>query len=218
MGKLLNAIIKVKYAIEQHKKRKRLKYKDLCVISNNCWAGTAIYQPFGLRYNTPTVGLFIMDEDYICFLEQLDYFLQQPLQFIQPEQSKYYNKISQNGTQKVTYPIGMLDNQVEIHFLHYHSVKEASEKWLRRIKRINHQRLILKMSLRDEGYEMSEIITRFEALPFPNKICFSPIPAANNSKSIIHVPELTNLNLVGGDETEITLAHFNLLSYLNSIS
>ncbi len=217
MGKILNAIIKIQNLIEQHKKRKGLKDTDFCVISNNCWAGTAIYQPFGLRYNTPTVGLFIMDEDYICFLERLDYFLQQTLQFIRPEQSKYYNKISRNGTQQITYPIGVLDNQVEIHFLHYHSVQEASEKWLRRIKRINHDRLIIKMSLRDEDCNMPDIITRFMALPFSNKICFSPIQAPDNSPNIIHIPELSKLNLVGGDETEVTLARFPLLPYLNSL-
>ncbi len=58
---------KLKAQCDMWSRRRRLKHTDFSIISNNCWAGTAVYQPFGLKYNTPTVGLFFMDEDYICF-------------------------------------------------------------------------------------------------------------------------------------------------------
>ncbi|MDE6218484.1 MAG: DUF1919 domain-containing protein, partial [Muribaculaceae bacterium] len=65
MGKLRNALIKISTAYNRWNRRRKLKHNDFTIISNNCWAGTAVYQPFGLKYNTPTVGLFIIDEDYI---------------------------------------------------------------------------------------------------------------------------------------------------------
>lgn len=217
MSKLLNAVIKLKFALRQWRERRKLKYKDFTIISNNCWAATAIYQPFGLKYNTPTVGLFFMDEDYIRLLENLDYYLHSELKFIRPKESKYYSKISQNGTKEVSYPIAILGNDVEIHFLHYHSEEEAQEKWQRRCKRINRKRMLIKMSLRDCGYDKEQMVKRFLALPFVNKICFVPKDVIISSTEIIQVPELSYLNLVGGDETEYTLPRINIYELLNSI-
>ena len=215
MGKFRNATIKLRTHIGQWNKRRKLKYTDFSIISNNCWAGTAVYQPFGLIYNTPTVGLFIMDEDYIRFLERLEWYLKQELQFISPQKSRYYDKISNNGTKSVSYPIALLGDDVELHFLHYFNKSEALEKWTRRVKRINFERLIIKMSIRDIDLDVDNIVNRFKSLPFKNKICFSP--SGGNSHEIIEVPELRNLNLVGGDETEHTLKHLDILSFINSL-
>ena len=217
MGKIRNAITKFMTAVRQWKERRKLKYTDFSIISNNCWAATAIYQPLGLKYNTPTVGLFIMDEDYIRMLENLDYFLNADLQFILPEDSRYYNKISHGGTKMVTYPIARLDGDIEIHFLHYHDEEEAREKWQRRCKRINRKRIIIKMSLRDSGYDKELMVNRFLDLPFVNKICFVPKDVAISNPELIQVPELTQLNLVGGDETDYTLRRINVYKLLNNL-
>ncbi|MDE6157929.1 MAG: DUF1919 domain-containing protein [Muribaculaceae bacterium] len=215
MGKLRNAFVKISHRYKQWRERRKLRSTDFSIISNNCWAGTAVYQPFGLKYNTPTVGLFIMDEDYILFLERLEWYLAQTPKFIRPEESKYYDKISDKGKRPVTYPIALLGDDVELHFLHYHSEEEALSKWLRRVGRINFDRLLVKMSLRDSGYDISEMQQRFVALKFKNKICFSP--TASTEKCIVEVPELEKLNLVGGDETEFTLRHIDIYKVLNSI-
>jgi len=217
MGKIKNALIKLRIEYDQWRERRKLKYTDFSIISNNCWAATAIYQPFGLKYNTPTVGLFIMDEDYIRMLENLDYYLGSNLRFIVPEKSKYYDKISDNGKQEVTYPIALLGEDVEIHFLHYHSQEEAEQKWQRRCKRINKRRLLIKMSLRDSGYDKDEMANRFIKLDYPNKILFVPDSVSVKSPNLIKVTELSRLNLVGGDETELTLRRINVYDLLNSL-
>lgn len=217
MGKIKNAFIKIQIKYRQWRRRRKLKYTDFTIISNNCWAGTAVYQPFGLKYNTPTVGLFIMDEDYMRMLENLDYYLSQNLRFIAPKDSKYYDKISNNGKKEVTYPIALLGDDVEIHFLHYRSQEEAEQKWKRRAKRINCKCLLIKMSFRDNGYDKAQMVNRFLKLKFANKICFVPDIVSVRSTSIIQVPELTNLNLVGGDETEYTLRYIDIYRLLNSI-
>lgn len=217
MGKIRNAITKLKTAVRQWRERRKLKYTDFTIISNNCWAATSIYQPFGLKYNTPTVGLFIMDEDYIRMLENLEYYLSSSLKFITPSESKYYTKISDNGSKEVTYPIALLGGDVEIHFLHYHSEEEAKTKWSRRCSRVNFNHLIVKMSLRDSGYNKDEMCTRFLRLKYSNKICFVPDTVKVKSPALISTPELTRLNLVGGDETKYTLRRINVYELLNSI-
>lgn len=218
MGKINNAVIKIQTAYKQYKRRRKLSCKDFSIISNNCWAGTAVYQPFGLKYNTPTVGLFIMDEDYIQFIEKINYYITQPLEFIDPRKSKYYFKISNGGKSEIKYPIATLDGDIEIHFLHYNNPKEALAKWQRRVKRINWNKLVVKMSLRDSGYDIERMLRRFEALPFKNKICFTPeCPESIKSNDIIVIPELLDLNLVGGDETDCTLQHIDIIKLLNNI-
>lgn len=216
MAKLRNAFFKLKVQCDRWSRRRRLKHTDFSIISNNCWAGTAVYQPFGLKYNTPTVGLFFMDEDYICFLERVYWYLNQSLEFISPEKSKYYDKISDNGNRKVKYPIALLGGDVEVHFLHYSNCEEARKKWERRARRLNPNKMLVKMSIRDNGYDITTMLNRFCNLPYKNKICFSPIPYP--SSSIVCVPELKTLNLVGGDETEFTLKKIDVYSLLNSIN
>ena len=215
MGKFRNAITKARNLYEQWKMRRKLRCTDFSIISNNCWAGTAVYQPFGLKYNTPTVGLFIMDEDYIRFIENLKWYLNQSLQFIEPRESKFYDKISKGGPATISYPIATIGSDVEIHFLHYHSKEEAENKWLRRVKRVNFDRLLVKMSLRDSGYDKTAMLDRFCGLPYKNKLCFSPVDYP--SSEVIYVPDLETLNLVGGDETESTLKYIDITKVLNSI-
>lgn len=217
MSKIRNAITKLKTAARQWRERRKLNCTDFTIISNNCWAATAIYQPFGLKYNTPTVGLFIMDEDYIHMLENLNHYLKADLKFILPTESRYYAKISDNGSKDITYPIATLGGDVEIHFLHYHSEEEAKAKWNRRCARVNFNNLIVKMSLRDSGYDQDEMCTRFLRLKYPNKICFVPDTVKVKSPNIIPISELSRLNLVGGDETEYTLRRINVYELLNSL-
>ena len=44
MGRIKNAITKLKNNYIRRRRRSKLKYKDFTIISNNCWAGTAVYQ------------------------------------------------------------------------------------------------------------------------------------------------------------------------------
>lgn len=214
--KVRNAIAKIRIKLTQYKNRRKLNNKNFSIISNNCWAGTAVYQPCGLKYTTPTVGLFIMDEDYIRFLENLEDCLTSSIIFIHPEESKYYDIISKRGGE-ITYPIGRLRNDVEIHFLHYRTPAEAEQKWHRRAKRVNRDRMLIKMSLRNTASDSEELISRFEALKYRNKICFVPIPITKASNCVVYVPELKNLNLVGGDETQDTLKTIDIYKLLNSM-
>lgn len=218
LQKLQNAKTKAIIAWQQYKRRRKLNARDFTIISNNCWAGTAVYQPFGLKYNTPTVGLFFMDDDYIRFLERFDWYVKLKPKLIEPQNSRYYNKISKNGSTSVSYPIATLGDDIEIHFLHYQSPQEAIIKWQRRAARINYNKLLIKASLRDTTRDgANDFVRRFDALPYRNKICFVPYGDCVECESCVYVPELSDLDLVGGDETNATQSHIDIFSVLNSI-
>lgn len=158
-------ITRIKQKVFHYYRQIRLKHRDFTIISNNCWGGF-IYQYANIRYRTPFIGLFILGPDYIKLLEDFDKILNCKLTFISPTKSKYYKYLID---QKITigYPIGLL-RDVEIHFQHYKTQEEAREKWERRAARINHQRLIFKISERD--LVSRDIIKRFHELPYHNKI------------------------------------------------
>ena len=152
--------------------RSKLKNKGFSIICNNCVAGL-IYQKFGLPYLSPTVGLFFYSEDYIKFLENFEYYIQQPVEFKtvskHPESNVLLNKKH--------YPIGLLDDEVEIHFMHYKTPEEALEKWNRRKERIDFKNLFFIYSDRDNFHE--EFLKTYEKLPFKHKIFLSSQPREN---------------------------------------
>ncbi len=56
-------------------RQKKIKYKDFSIISNNCWAGF-VYQSYNLPYNTPTIGMFIVSDDYIKLIGNLQHYME----------------------------------------------------------------------------------------------------------------------------------------------
>lgn len=152
-----------------------LKEKDFTIISNNCWGGF-IYQSYGLRYNTPTVGLFFMPQDYLKFIKKIKYYTNIEMKFINPINSRYCKELSEN-IKFGKYPIGKLDD-IEIMFLHYGTEKEAYDKWNERCKRINWKKIIFKFN--DQNGCTLEHIKEFDRFNVKNKICFT-------SKNIEHL-------------------------------
>lgn len=190
-------------------KKMKLKNKNFTIISSNCW-GSAIYEDFGMKYLTPTVGLFFYTPCYLKFLKRLRYFLSLSLQF--SEKSIYEE--ANISREKKWYPLGLL-HDVEIHFLHYASEAEAKKKWNRRIKRMNLDNLFISFTDRDHCTE--EHIHEFDAMPFENKVCFTA-KEYKNCKSIIWIKEYEGKPFVGDlyTEREIVTKHFDVINWLNS--
>lgn len=143
--------------------------KDFTIISNNCWAGL-VYQHFGLPYNTPTVGLFFFAQDYIKFVYNIKEYLAKPLEFIALEESKYSETLKRYGGECLNCPIAICGD-IEIIFMHYHSPKEAEEKWRRRAARINWDNVIFKFS--EMNLCSEDDLRAFDALPVQNKVVFT---------------------------------------------
>lgn len=207
----MNRITILKSKIIKCKNRIGLKNKDFTIISNNCWGGF-IYQRFGLKYMSPFIGLFLFAPDYIELLINFDRVIFSKLEFIKVENSKYLNYIKVNE-ELPRYPIGLLNGNIEIHFLHYKSESEALEKWNKRVKRINFNNIIFKFSDRDLcNYEC---IKRFDDLKLENKICFTA-KNYSNLKSIVWIKEFNNLDYVES-EWEYYEKYVDIKKYLNSI-
>lgn len=153
---------------------KALVQTDFTILSNNCWGGM-IYESYHLQKRTPTVGLFFMAEDYIRFLSGLREYMSSELRFIRPEESRWKNeKTIGDDTRFGTYPIGRLQagrESVELFFLHYRSEEEAKEKWERRKKRINWDRLLVKFN--DQNGCTEKEVRDFLNLPYENKPFFT---------------------------------------------
>lgn len=139
------------------------------IISSNCFAGR-IMQDLGMQYNTPTLGLYFFADDFIEFLSNLKYYLTEAkLEFL--DESRYPLGNERRAKWTHWYPIGLLGGKVEIQFLHYHTAKEAAEKWHRRAQRVNFDKLMVI------GMEQNlctiDNVKAFDKLPFEKKIFFS---------------------------------------------
>ena len=151
--------------------RSKLKNRSFSIIGNNCFAG-GIYHKFGLPYNTPTIWTYIFPEDYLRLLENLDWYLRQPLTFKTETSHEMAHKFCKQTNR--SYPIGVLGGDVEIHFMHYKTEAEALEKWNRRVKRLNRDNLFVVFSDGEEFKE--ELLGRYEKLQYKHKIFFSCRP------------------------------------------
>ena len=188
-------------------KNRMLKNKDFTIISNNCWGGI-IYRDFNLPYNSPTVGLFFMAEDYIKFIYDLRSYMNENLEFISIEDSKYKNYLK-----KLNYnsPIGKLKD-VEIMFLHYSSEEEAKKKWDRRKQRINWDNIIYKFS--DQNMCTYEQLEKFSNFNAKNKICFTT--RKYNNIDSTPITKYKNSELVLND-IKYYKKYFNILEYINNV-
>lgn len=187
---------------------KRLKNKNFTIISNNCWAGI-FYRNNNLEYLSPTLGLFFMAEDYIKFIYNIKYYINEDLQFINIEDSKYKNYLK-----KLNYnsPIGRIDD-IEIMFLHYSSEEEAKEKWDRRKQRINWDNIIYKFS--DQNMCTYEHIKKFDEFKAKNKILFTT--RKYEGINSIQIKEFSKSESVM-DDIKTYKKYFNFYKYINNMN
>ncbi|NRR91020.1 DUF1919 domain-containing protein [Winogradskyella undariae] len=143
------------------------KVDNFTIISANCWGGS-VYEDLNIPYQSPTIGLFFYAEDYIEFLNKLKYYMECPLSF---KNTSKYKEANLFRTEKYAYPIGILDNKIEIHFLHYKTEEEARSKWERRAKRIHWDNIFIACTDRDRM--TLELMEEFDNLPYDKKVLFT---------------------------------------------
>lgn len=142
------------------KNRRRLQNHAPSVIASNCNGGVLCHD-LGLRFNSPTVNLFIPFPDYVRFCEKLEHYLSLP-----PEAMT-------ETALSLKYPTGYLED-VHLHFVHYATFEEAKEKWFERTARVDFGNLYFMLAQRDGC--TSEDIRAFDALPYDNKVAFVDHP------------------------------------------
>lgn len=186
---------------------KKLQNKQFTLISNNCWGGH-VYRYFNLPYMSPTVGLYFYAEEYVRFVSNLHHYCRQPLWFIKPEESRYYNELKRKGN---TYcPIGVLGDDVEIVFLHYKTEEEAFEKWTRRVERMDWDNIIIKFS--EQNGATPDHLRIVDALPYEKKLIFTSHDYGLSSQVIFK--EYEGLEQIP-DETTHFRRYVNLIRFIN---
>lgn len=142
--------------------RKKLKKDNWTLICNNCLGGMVTHD-FKNQFRSPTVNLFFPDLSFFDFVENMDYYLQRPLED---------GGVNENPK----YPIGVLKGDgikpdISIHFMHYKDFDDAREKWDTRKQRINKNNIYVAWTFAFVNYSEAEY-KRFDSLPVKRKIGF----------------------------------------------
>lgn len=198
--------------------RRGLKNYNFSIISNNCWGG-AVYDMFHLPYKTPTIGLWMTADDYLCFLKNISFYFSQDLKQIEWSES-HCAQLLQERKKSGKYKFELCDLiigrlfDIDIVFLHYHSFEEAKEKWDRRKNRINYDNLIVKFN--DQNGFQPHHFDVFENLPFKNKLFITAHNDLCGKPNVVFINE-PDLDGSVKDDTIISKMPFNLKQYLNKI-
>ena len=134
--------------------RKKLKNQDFSIICSNCIGGI-IYHRLGKEFLSPTINLWLHQDDFLKFVLNLKEYISKDLIFVESEYD---------------YPVGILDD-IRIYFNHSKTEEEAKLNWDKRKKRINYDNLFIIMYDRDEITK--EDIKKLENVDCKNKIVLS---------------------------------------------
>ena len=149
---------------KNHKDRRRLSNPDVTIIANHCMGGF-MYHDLGLQFQSPTINLKIIPDEFIELVEHLDYYLKQDILPCTDTTEKY--------------PVGkipFIDGKgfIHLYFVHYKTFEQAIAKWKERISRMNWTDIVVFMTARDGCKE--ETLQRFERLPYKQRICYTNDP------------------------------------------
>ncbi len=112
--------------------RKRNHNHDFSLITNDC-VGGVISHDLGEQFRSPTVNLWLPQDQFLTFAQDLKYYLSCEIRET-PDDTK-------------PYPVGTIipkDEQhipIQVNFMHYHSFAEGYAKWKERCARVNYDRL-----------------------------------------------------------------------------
>ncbi len=131
----------------------------------------------GVRFNTPTINLFIKNLDFVKFTTHLAEYLESDVEEVKDT--------------KLTYPVGKIrymDDEVRIYFIHYKTFEEARSKWNERKRRVNFDNLYIVQQFLDASVED---IHNFDRIPHKNKLLIT-------SKNLTNSANVVELALCNG--------------------
>ena len=187
--------------------RRRVTNRDFTIISNDCWGGMA-YEELAMRYETPFVGLFLVIEDYMRLLRRPQFYCEGKMEFATQSRREEIN--SWREVIRKPYPIGVLNEDVEVHFLHYASRDEAETKWRRRVQRVHWENLLVKICWHDDE-RMAEWLREFDQMPFARKISLVP----DESPGLRHAVVLRDYTTDGSAQYWSSHRNFDVAEWLN---
>ena len=199
----MNLFQRIEWRLFKELRRLRLKNRTPSIIASNC-IGTFMYYDMKLQFRSPTINLSFDMNDYVRFLENLQWYLDQPLVSFADD--------------RFDYPCGMLGD-VEIRFNHYKTFEEATAKWEERKQRIDWSNLFI---IGIDGDNCTyDTLRRFDALPYEHKVIFThkPYPEFPSARYLPGFEECSGI-LRATDFMDQTLIrrymdHFDYVSFLN---
>ena len=194
---------------ESRKRRRRLRPEvvPFTIVSNDCW-GAEVYKDLGLPFTTPFIGLFIAGPCFTRLVSDFKRIVESPLRFI--ETSRYPDVVPIQ--QRKPHPTGVLDDGVEIHFLHFDSEHDAATKWNKRVERIAYDRSYFKISAdSDMPFTDAELQT-FDALPHRHKLVLTK----RTLRSVSCALTIPDYNGDGKLMYDVSMKHFDIIDWLNA--
>ena len=194
-----------KHLVDRRNKvrRERLINKNFTIISANCIGGV-IYHNLGLRFDSPTINLWIRPQDFIEFNQNLKFYLTQA-------------NLTECNDHSVKYPVGLLGGEIHIYFQHYKSFEEARNKWEARKKRVHFDNIYIIMTDRDGITK--DVFENFKKLKCQNKIILTGVnynyPYTYNIRNCNengHLGDVFKPNFITG---RTKLDDFDYVSFLN---
>jgi uncharacterized protein (DUF1919 family) len=148
--------------------RAGLEHEKFTVFSNDCW-GQALYSGYGLPYQTPLVGSGMYSDCFLRFLGDIEGYLQSPLRFVTHTR---YPGLQRIRNQRRAWPIAVLREDVEIHFMHYQSEYTSRRAWEAGLENLHIDRIAVKFTADKDGATEAQV-EQFAALPFERKLLIS---------------------------------------------
>lgn len=157
------------------KVRTSVTARDITIISQNCIGGV-FYHDMGMQFLSPTINLFIKEPDFVRFALNLCHYMEQELVMRWEEE----------------WPVGTLDD-VEVHFMHYSTCKEAKECWERRKQRINWDKILILATDRNGFHD--EVYDLWKQITYP-KVLFTVNPRYCEESGSVVFPKYRNTSFV----------------------
>ena len=130
-----------------------------------------IYKQLGWRYESPTMSLQILPEDFVKFCGDLRHYLETPLEEYKDISAEHkQHMIHFFGRIPTEWPVGIVDD-VMIVFMHDTSFGEAAKKWNRRKARVDLDNVAYLFQAYNESY--ADCVKDFIDLGLPHSICLT---------------------------------------------
>ncbi len=136
--------------------------EPVTILSDDCWGGI-IYHQLLLQFTSPLINIFWHKDSYCKFIQDPLYYLKQPLELH-----------TEGNLRENVYPVGQIgdgDRRIRLEFIHTPNFKEAEKLWEKRKKRINKDKIFVKLGIDATDENREEYLNVFDRISFP-KICF----------------------------------------------
>lgn len=187
--------------------RMGLERTDFTVISNDCW-GQALYEELGLRSRTPLIGSGMHADCFLRFLGDIPGYLAFPLRFISVSR---YASVNRLRMRRSIWPMAVLGDGVEVHFIHYETEEESRRAWEEGCRDVNLDRVVVKFTVDKDGATPKHA-AMFDRVPFERKLLLS----AHAHPEIGCAVQVPNYVTNGAVMFRRSLRHFDCAHWLNT--